>query len=121
MILLTLLAAASFDAAAIAQNSATLSALGPHPFGSPRNQAAAQFVAAKLQEAGLGQTKLEEFVFEGSPGTNVVASLPGLSDRLLIIATHHDSKKDGQDVSDRSRSLSLLIEIGRLASLKRPA
>lgn len=121
LISLALLAAVSFDAAAIAQTSATLNALGPHPFGSPRNQAAAQFVSAKLQEAGLAQTTLEEFVFEGSAGTNVVANLPGRSDRLLIIATHHDSKKDAQDVSGRSRSLSLLIEIGRLASKLRPA
>ncbi len=121
MISLALLAAVSFDAAAIAQNSATLNALGPHPFGSPRNQAAAQFVSAKLQEAGLSQTTLEEFSFEGAAGTNVVANLPGRSDRLLIIAAHHDSKKDAQDLSGRSRSLSLLIEIGRLASKLRPA
>ena len=121
MISLALLAAVSFDAAAIAQTSATLNALGPHPFGSPRNQAAAQFVSAKLQEAGLSQTTLEEFTFEGSAGTNVVANVPGRSDRLLIIAVHHDSKKDAADVSGRSRSLSLLIEIGRLASKLRPA
>lgn len=121
MISLALLAAVSFDAAAIAQTSATLTALGPHAFGSPRNQAAAQFVSAKLQEAGLAQTTIEEFTFEGSSGTNVVANIPGRSDRLLIIATHHDTKKDAQDVSDRSRSLSLLIEIGRQASRLRPA
>lgn len=121
MISLALLAAVSLDAAAIAQNSATLNALGPHPFGSPRNQAAAQFVSAKLQEVGLSQTTLGEFTFEGAAGTNVVANLPGRSDRLLIIAAHHDSRKDAADVSGRSRSLSLLIEIGRLASKLRPA
>ncbi len=121
MISLAFLAVVAFDAATIAQTSATLNALGPHPFGSPRNQAAAQFVAAKLKEAGLAQTAVEEFVFDGSPGTNVVASLQGRSDRLLIVAAHHDSRKDTQDVSDRSRSLSLLIEIGRQASRLRPA
>lgn len=121
MISLALLAAITFDAATLAQTSATLNALGPHPFGSPRNQAAAQFVAAKLKEAGLAQTAVEAFVFDGTSGANVVASLPGRSDRLLIIATHHDSKKDAQDVSDRSRSLSLLIEIGRQAARLRPA
>jgi len=121
LILLALLAAASFDAAAIAQTSATLNALGPHPFGSPRNKAAAQFVAAKLEEAGLTQTTVTEFVAEGSPGTNVVASLPGRGNRLLIIATHHDSRRDALNVSDRSRSLSLLIEIARQASRLRPA
>jgi hypothetical protein len=121
LISLVLLAALTFDAGAIAQNSATLNALGPHAFGSPRNQAAAQFVAAKLQESGLTQTTIEEFTFEGSAGTNVVANLPGRSDRLLIIATHHDTRKDAQDVSGRSRSLALLIEIGRQASRLRPA
>lgn len=121
MISLVLLAAVSFDAAALAQTSATLNALGPHPFGSPRNRAAAQFVMAKLQEAGLAQTTIADFSFEGASGTNVVASLPGRSDRLLILATHHDSKKEGSDVSDRSRSLSVLIEIGRQAARMRPA
>jgi len=121
LISLALLAALTFDASAIAQTSATLNALGPHPFGSPRNQAAAQFVAAKLQEAGLAQTTVEAFTFEGASGTNVVANLAGRSDRLLIIATHHDSKKDATDVSGRSRSLALLIEIGKQASRLRPA
>ena len=120
MILLALLAAVSLDATAIARNSATLSALGPHPFGSPRNQAAAQFVAAKLGEAGLTQIALDPFGAGDREGTNVVASLPGRSDRLLIMATHHDSSAGLADVSDRSRSLSLLIEIGRQAkSLER--
>lgn len=121
LISLALLAAATFDAAVIAQTSATLNALGPHPFGSPRNQAAAQFVAAKLKEAGLGQTVVDEFVSEGSPGSNVVARIPGRTDRLLIVATHHDSRKDLEDVSDRSRSLALLIEIGRRAAQAQPA
>jgi hypothetical protein len=116
LIFLALLAAVSLDATAISQNSATLNALGPHPFGSPRNQAAAQFVAAKLEEAGLTRTTLETFGAGGLEGTNVVANLPGRSDRLLIIATHHDSSEDAAEVSDRSRSLSLLIEIGRQAN-----
>ncbi len=113
MISLALLAAVVLDAASIAQTSATLNALGPHPFGSPRNRVAAEFVEAKLKEAGLAQTALEEFVFQGEAGANVVARLQGRTDRLLIIATHHDSGREAQDVSDRSRSLSLLIEMGR--------
>lgn len=104
----------------IAQTSATLNALGPHPFGSPRNQAAAQFVAAKLKEAGIGQTVVEEFVSGGAPGSNVIARIPGRTDRLLIVATHHDSRRDFEDVSDRSRSLALLIEIGKRAAQAQP-
>ena len=121
MISLALLAAVVLDAASIAQTSATLNALGPHPFGSPRNRVAAEFVEAKLKEAGLAQTALEEFVFQGEAGANVVARLQGRTDRLLIIATHHDSGREAQDVSDRSRSLSLLIEMGRQAASLRPA
>lgn len=121
LITLALLATLTFDAAAIAQTTATLNALGPHAYGSPRNRAAAQFVGAKLQDAGLAQTTIEDFEFEGSTGTNVVARIPGRSDRLLILATHHDTKKDAQDVTGRSRTLALLIDMGRLASRLRPA
>jgi hypothetical protein len=121
LISLAFLLAASFDAAAMAQTSATLNALGPHPFGSPRNQAAAQFVAAKLKEGGLARTTVDEFNFEGLPGMNVVATLPGRTDRLLIVATHLDSPRDAQDFSGRSRSLALLIEVGRQAARLRPA
>lgn len=108
------------DAAILVQNSVTLQALGPHPFGSPRNQAAAQFVAAKLKDAGLTQTVVEDFVFDGAPGTNVYASLQGRTDRLLILATHHDTSKSRDDVSGRSRSLALLIEVARQAAALRP-
>lgn len=121
MITLALLATLTFDAAAIAQTTATLNALGPHAYGSPRNRAAAQFVGAKLQDAGLAQTTIEDFEFEGSTGTNVVARIPGRSDRLLILATHHDTKKDAQDVTGRSRTLALLIDMGRQAARLRPA
>ena len=75
MISLALLAAISLDAAAIAQQSATLNALGPHPFGSPRNRAAAEFVAAKLRESGMAQTTLDDFAFEGAAGVNVIAKI----------------------------------------------
>jgi hypothetical protein len=118
---LVLAASVALDAAALSQTSATLNALGPHPFGSPRNRAAAQFVAATLQDAGATQTAVEDFVFEGVSGTNVVASIPGRTDRLFIIATHHDTRKDGLEVQARSRSLALLIEIGRQASRLRPS
>ncbi len=118
---LALFAAAAIDAASIAQNSATLQALGSHPFGSPRNQAAAQFLAAKLQEAGLAQAAVDAFTEGGNSGTNVVASLPGRSDRLVIIATHHDTARDGGDLAARSRAMAVLVEIGKEASKLRPA
>lgn len=121
MIALALVAAAAIDAAALAQTTATLNALGPHAFGSPRNRAAAQFVGAKLQDAGLAETTVEDFEFEGAAGTNVVARIPGRSDRLLILATHHDTLKDATDVTGRSRTLATLIELGRQAARLRPS
>lgn len=121
MIPLALLAAVSLDAAALTQTSAALNALGPHPFGSPRNQAAAQFVAAKLKDAGLAETTLSEFTAGETSGVNVIATLRGRTDRILIVATHHDSKEDALDIGDRSRSLALLVEIARPASRLSPA
>jgi hypothetical protein len=118
---LAILAAAAIDAASIAQNSATLQALGPHPFGSPRNQAAAQFLAAKLQEAGLSQASVDAFTVDGIFGSNVIANLPGRSDRLVILATHHDTNRDGSDLAARSRAMAVLVELGKQASRLRPA
>lgn len=77
-------------------------------------------MAAKLRDVGLGQTTLESFQAGDAEGTNVVARLPGRTDRLLIIATHHDSAAEDPDGSSRSRSLSLLIETGRQATLLQP-
>jgi hypothetical protein len=119
--LLALLALASFDVVSIADTRDALNALGPHPFGSPRNQAAAQFVAAKLKDAGLSQTAVDEFAAEGGAGANVVANLPGRTDRLLVIAAHHDTLRDGRDLAARSRSLAVLVDFGRQAARLRPA
>lgn len=77
-------------------------------------------MAAKLKDVGLGQISLDTFQAGDREGANVVARLPGRSDRLLIIATHHDSPEEDPDGSSRSRSLSLLIETGRQAALLQP-
>ena len=121
MNLLALFAVGAIDAATIAQNSATLRALGPHPFGSPRNQAAAQFLAAKLKEAGLTQTAVDEFEAGTVVATNVIVNIPGRSDRIVILATHHDTARDGSDLAPRSRALALLVDVGKEASRLRPA
>ena len=49
-LLLGLLLAASVDGEAALRHASALAALGPHPWGSPRNEAAAQYVAAELRE-----------------------------------------------------------------------
>ena len=80
--LLGLLLAASIDGEAALRHASALAALGPHPWGSPRNQAAAAYVAAQLREAGLDEVELQAFERHGIRGTNVVATLPGARRRV---------------------------------------
>ncbi len=73
--LLSILLAASIDGEAALRHASALAALGPHPVGSARNQAAAAYVAASLREAGLDSVELQPFQRNGLSGTNVVATL----------------------------------------------
>ena len=54
----SLLLASSLSGEAALRHAAALAALGPHPWGSPRNQAAAAYVAAEFREAGFRQVEL---------------------------------------------------------------
>ena len=71
--LLGLLLAASIDGEAALRHASALAALGPHPWGSPRNQAAAAYVAAQLRAAGLDEVGSQDFERHGVRGANVVA------------------------------------------------
>jgi hypothetical protein len=56
-----LLLGAAFDGQAALRHASALAALGPHPWGSPRAGAAAQYVAAQLRSAGLADVRFQDF------------------------------------------------------------
>jgi hypothetical protein len=112
--LLGLLLAASIDGEAALRHASALAALGPHPWGSPRNQAAAAYVAAQLREAGLDEVELQAFERRGVRGTNVVATLRAPGDELVVIGAHHDTVPDAPGAYDDGGGVGILIELGRV-------
>jgi Peptidase family M28 len=112
--LLPLLLAASIDGEAALRHASALAALGPHPWGSPRNQAAAAYVAAELRQAGLHSVELQAFERGGLSGTNVVATLPAPGEEFVVVAAHHDTSPGAPGALDDGGGVGILIELARV-------
>ena len=110
------LSAAAFDGEAALRHAAALAALGPHPWGSPRAGAAAQYVAAQLRAAGLPDVTVQAFESRGRRGANVVGVLPGKSAELVVVGAHHDTAPDAPGAYDDGGGVGVLIETARVLS-----
>ena len=113
-LLLALALSASIDGQAALGHASALAALGPHPWGSPRNDAAAQYVAAELRGTGLTEVELQGFERHGIRGTNVIATLRGPSEETLVVCAHHDTAPDAPGAYDDGGGVGLLIELARV-------
>jgi hypothetical protein len=112
--LLALLLAASIDGQAALRHASALAALGPHAWGSPRNQAAAAYVAAQLREAGLEAVELQPFERHGVVGANVVGTLRAPGEEFLVIGAHHDTVPEAPGAYDDGGGVGILIELARV-------
>jgi hypothetical protein len=111
---LGLLLAASVSGEAALRHASALAALGPHPWGSPRNQAATAYVAAQLREAGLETVEVQAFERHGIQGANVVGTLPGPGEEFVVVAAHHDTAPDAPGAYDDGGGVGVLIELSRV-------
>lgn len=112
--LLALLLAASVDGQAALRHASALAALGPHPWGSPRNQAAAAYVAAQLREAGLATVELVPFERHSIQGHNVIGTLRAPGDDFVLVAAHHDTAPEAPGAYDDGGGVGILIELARV-------
>ena len=112
--LLCVLLAASIDGDAALRHASALAALGPHPWGSARNQAAAAYVAAGLREAGLDSVELQAFQQGGLAGTNVVGTLPAPGEEFVVVGAHHDTAPEAAGAYDDGGGVGILIELARV-------
>lgn len=113
-LLLPVLLAASIDGHAALEHASALASLGPHVWGSPRNEAAAQYVAERMREAGLNEVELQRFERHGVPGANVIATLRGPGEEFLVVAAHHDSAPGSPGAYDDGGGVGILIELARV-------
>jgi len=108
-----LLLAADVDGSAALRHASALAALGPHPFGSPRTRAAAEYVAAEFRQVGLADVRLQEFDARGAHGTNVIGVLRGTAEEMLVLGAHHDSVAEAPGAYDDGGGVGVLIEVAR--------
>jgi hypothetical protein len=113
-LLLALALAASIDGEAALGHASALAALGPHPWGSARSEAAAQYVGAQLRDAGLTEVALHGFERHGIPGTNVIATLRGPIEEIVVVGAHHDTAPEAPGAYDDGGGVGILIELARV-------
>jgi len=112
-LLTALLLAASIDGEAARGHASALAALGPHPWGSPRSRAAADYVAAQLRAAGLSEVRLQEFESHGIRGTNVIGVVRGPGREMVVVGAHHDTAPESPGAYDDGGGVGVLIEAAR--------
>src|SRR5260370_29342183 len=111
--LLAMLLAASIDGEAALRHASALAALGPHPWGSPRSHAAAEYVAAQLRDAGLTEVRLQEFESQGIHGTNVIGVVRAPDPELVVVGAQHDTDSEAPGACDDGGGVGVLIEAAR--------
>jgi len=113
-LLSAILLAASFDGAAAGEHASRLAALGPHPWGSPRNSLAAQYVAAQFRDAGLQEVRLAGFESHGIQGQNVIGVLRAAGPEFVVVGAHHDTAPEAPGAYDDGGGVGVLIEAARM-------
>jgi hypothetical protein len=109
-----------FDASRAFEHVRQLTAIGPHPSGSPGISEARRYIATQMSSFGL--TPIEQAFDAATPlGTvhmvNLIASVPGAGSQRIVIGGHYDTKLYRQfrfvGANDGGSSAAMLIELAR--------
>ena len=103
-----------------------LLALGPRDAGTPGAEKAAQHLRDRLQALGVA-AEIQEFADAAPNGPttfrNVLGRIPGQSDRILMFASHYDTKvgiPGFVGANDSGSSTGLLLELARVLAQGAP-
>lgn len=116
-----------FSGAKAMQEVEALVAIRPRDAGTPGARRAAEHLRDRLESLGL-KTTIDRFAEQTPSGemvfNNVLARLPGKSDRLILLASHFDTKAgiatDFQGANDSGSSSGLLLELARVLRARAP-
>jgi hypothetical protein len=91
--------------------------------GTPGGRVARGLVVEALREAGLDPT---EQLVPGCGGANVLATLPGNTDRWVLVAAHYDhlGTQSGavyRGADDNAAAVAILVEVAQSLAHARPA
>jgi glutaminyl-peptide cyclotransferase len=96
-------------------------ALGPRVSGADGARKAAEYLASQLQKAGIDPVTDEFCVTNSTRETtfrNVLGTIEGSDDRLVVLASHYDTKSGIADdfvgANDSGSSCGLLLELARV-------
>jgi aminopeptidase YwaD len=82
--------------------------------GSPAEAEAAAYIARRLAELGY-TPRIDEFpIVDGRTSSNVVVRREGLSERVLVIGAHMDSKPPSPGANDNASGCGVVLEIARI-------
>ncbi len=109
------------------QEVEALVAIRPRDAGTSGARRAAEHLETRLKNLGL-KTTVDSFSEQTPYGEpvfhNVLARLPGNSDRLILLASHFDTKAgipgDFQGANDSGSSSGLLLELARVLCARAP-
>ena len=100
--------------------------LGPKEPGTAGGERAAEYLAARLREAGV-EAQIQEFQ-EASPAgmltfRNVLGRIPGSGEMCVLLAAHYDTKvgiEGFEGANDSGSGTGLLIELARVLKQNGP-
>lgn len=116
-----------FDGAKAFAETEALVQISPRNAGTGKARIAAVHLERRLNALGL-KTVIDTFTEETPAGTmvfnNVLGRLPGKTNRLIILASHFDTKSgicpDFQGANDSGSSTGVLLELARVLSARAP-
>jgi glutaminyl-peptide cyclotransferase len=100
----------SFDAARAFADLEAQVAIGPRPSGTAANREAADWIAARLRDAGVEDVRIQH------PWRNVVGTIPGDERDAIVLGAHFDTKDDIPGfvgANDGASGVAVVLELAR--------
>jgi glutaminyl-peptide cyclotransferase len=93
-------------------------AIGPRPAGSPGSREVVELIASRLRDAGTEDVRVQR------PWRNVLGTIPGSEEGVVVVGAHHDTKDDVgagfQGANDSASGVAVVLELARVLAPEAP-